>query len=728
MAVEIIYDLFTFGAVCSAENRGQSKFFWRNVLFTGGLFAIIKRKTLGCAWTLKYGTWKVAAPDDGVVQRLCAAGYAPLTALVLSGRGCRTPEQAHELLGTDGALADPLEMKEMERAVAVIRRALEKKKKIAVFGDYDVDGITATCLLTDYLRGLGADCGFHIPGRIEEGYGLNSAAIEQLAAQGVELIISVDCGITAIEEAQLCRRLGVELVITDHHECKPQLPEAAAVVDPHRADRTYPHTDLSGVGIAFKLAAALEGDQDAIARRYCDLFCLGTIADVMPLRGENRRLVTEGLQALQRPERLGLRALINACDCGKQAITAATIGYVLAPRINAAGRMEHAELAVQLFLSKDPAEAERLAQTLCRLNRERQTTEAEIYREASEKLKKTHCADRAIVLAGENWHQGVIGIVASRLCEEYCRPTFLICLNGEHGKASSRSYGGFDLFRSLTELAPLLEDFGGHEFAAGFTIARGNIDEFRRQICRRAEEYSAGGAAKPTLEVDCEAPEALLTEANINGLAQLEPCGTGCPKPVFCMSELEIERVGAVGGGKHLKLRLKTRRGASLQAIFFSAGSLTEELAVGDRVDVACHLQINEFRDTRTVQLSLLDLRPASATALFDRFAAGTPLTAAERAALAPERDDVAAVWRYLKKHAPRNGQWARAELNGLARRVAAAAPGHSLRRTVPCLAILSELGLIGLQREGESAAVRLVPDAAANQLENSKLYQALHA
>ena len=310
---------------------------------------------------LKYGTWNVAAPEDGVVKELCAAGFAPLTARVLSARGCRSATQARELLGTEQPLIDPLQMKEMDRAVAVIRRAMEQKKKIAVFGDYDVDGITATCLLADYLRTHGASCSFHIPGRIEEGYGLNAAAIEQLAAQGVELIVSVDCGITAVEEAKLCKRLGVELVITDHHECKPELPEAAAVVDPHRIDRTYPHTDLSGVGIAFKLAAALEGDQNAIARRYCDLFCLGTIADVMPLRGENRRLVAEGLRAMQQPERLGLRALIEACDCGKQPITASTVGYVLAPRINAAGRMEHAELAVQLFLSREPAEAARLA-------------------------------------------------------------------------------------------------------------------------------------------------------------------------------------------------------------------------------------------------------------------------------------------------------------------------------------------------------------------------------
>lgn len=677
---------------------------------------------------LKYGTWNIAAADEEAAERLRAAGYAPLTALVLSGRGCRSAEQAHELLGTDGALADPFAMKEMDRAVAVIRRATEKKTKIAVFGDYDVDGITATCLLTDYLRSHGAECSFHIPGRIEEGYGLNAAAIRQLAAQGVGLIITVDCGITAVEEAQLCRELGVELVITDHHECKPQLPDAAAVVDPHRADRTYPHTDLSGVGIAFKLAAALEGDQEAITRRYCDLFCLGTIADVMPLRGENRRLVAEGLRAMQQPKRLGLRALIEACDCGRQPITAATIGYVLAPRINAAGRMEHAELAVQLFLSREPSEAERLAQTLCRLNRDRQTTEAEIYREATAKLKKTQGSDRAIVLAGENWHQGVIGIVASRLCEEYCRPTFLICLNGEHGKASSRSYGGFDLFRSLTELAPLLEDFGGHEFAAGFTISRGNIDEFRRRICQRAEEFSAGGAEKPALQIDCEVPEELLTEENINGLSQLEPCGTGCPKPIFCMSELEIERICAVGNGKHLRLRLKPRCGAALQAIFFSAGNLTRQLSVGDRVDVACHLQINEYRDAHTVQLNLLDLRPASATALFDRFTGGAALTSAERRALAPEREDVAAVWRWLKRCLPRDGRQMRAEADELAERIAASAPDRSLRRVLPSLEVLSELGLIELRRDGGQLALRMMPNAAPNKLENSKLYRTLHA
>lgn len=674
---------------------------------------------------MKYGTWKIAAPGKEAVAALQAAGYSPLTARVLSARGYQTPEAAHALLRADQPLIDPFQLKEMDRAVEAIRYAIAQKQRIAVFGDYDVDGITATCLLTDYLRSVGADCICHIPGRVEEGYGLNAAAIEQLAARQVRLIITVDCGITAVAEAALCRSLGVTLVITDHHECKQILPDAAAVVDPHRPDRTYPHTNLSGVGIAFKLAAALDGDQERIAARYCDLFCLGTIADVMPLCGENRRLVTQGLEAMQTPKRLGLRALMHACDCTNQPITASTVGYVLAPRINAAGRMEHAELAVQLFLSENESEAAVLAQTLCRLNRERQETELEIYREASARLRRSKSTGSAIVLAGEHWHQGVIGIVASRLCEEYCRPTFLICLNGERGKASSRSYGGFDLFSSLTALSPLLEGYGGHEFAAGFTISRNNIDEFRRQICRRAEEYTASGLGRPTLEIDCEIPARLLTEGNIGGLSELEPCGTGCPRPVFCMSELQIERVGSVGNGKHLRLRLRTRDGTPLHAIYFSGGPLQKELSPGDLVDVAFHLQINEYHGARTVQLSLLDLRRASPTALYDRFAHHEPLSEYERALLAPQRGDVADVWRYLRKTVP-DGAALCCELEELCLAVAASAQRHSIRRTLACLEILADLNLLDLRREQSRVKIRIIPGSTPNPLENSQLYRAL--
>ncbi len=677
-------------------------------------------------YSVKYGTWNIAAPEEEKVHILQQAGYSALTAHVLCGRGYDTPEKAARLLCSDAPLLDPFAMREMDAAVQAIRRGMEQHTKIAVFGDYDVDGITATCLLTDYLRSAGADCVAHIPGRLEEGYGLNHGAIDQLYAEGVRMIITVDCGITALEEAEKCAEMGITLVVTDHHECKDELPRAAAVVDPHRPDRTYPHTNLCGVGIAFKLAAALHGDQDEIAARYADLFCLGTIADVMPLSGENRRLVVQGLSALQRPARLGIRALMQACGCDSQPVTASTIGYILAPRINAAGRMEHAELAVQLFLTEDASEAETLAETLCRLNRERQATELEIYREAVSRLRGRKGSDSAIVLAGESWHQGVVGIVASRLSEEYCRPTFLICLNGERGKASSRSYGGFNLFSSLSEMSDLLEGYGGHELAAGFTILRSNIDEFRRRICRRTEEFAASGQARAALEIDCEITPELLTEENTDGLSELEPCGTGCPKPVFCMSELTIERVSTVGGGKHLRLRLRALNGDSLQAIYFSAGNLSKKLEVGERIDAAFHLQINEFRGTKAIQLSLIDLRRTSATELFDRFAAGKSLSKVEREAIAPERRDVADVWQYLTARAP-SGWPVRSELSVLAASIAEWTNNrHSPRRTLSCLAVLQELGLLRYERERSMIEICLTPENGPNPLENSSLYHTL--
>ncbi len=672
---------------------------------------------------VKYETWNIACPKEEAVERLRGAGYGELTARVLSARGFDTPQAACELLSSQAELISPFAMKEMDKAVAVIEDAIENNICMAVFGDYDVDGITATCLLTEYLRERGAKCIAHIPGRMEEGYGLNVGAIEQLYAEGVRLIITVDCGITAIKEAELCDSLGITLVITDHHECKELMPNAAVVVDPHRADRTYPHTALCGVGIAFKLVAALEGDQERIAEKYCDLFCLGTIADVMPLLGETRRLVMMGLDALRRPKRLGVRALIEACDCAQRPITASTIGYVLAPRINAAGRMEHADLAVQLFLTKDANEANELAQTLCRLNRERQAIELEIYHEASQKLKKSP-PKHAIVLAGENWHQGVVGIVASRLCEEYCLPTFLICLSGERGKASSRSYGGFNLFASLTELSYLLEGYGGHELAAGFTIPREHIDEFRIQMSVRAEHYSKTSSDIHALEIDCELTEKMISEKNVEQLSQLEPCGTGCTKPVFCLSEAMIERLSVIGGGKHLRLRLRMKDGSCLHAIYFSAGAMAKTLTVGQSVDVAFHLNINEYHGLRNIQLNLLDLRKSSPTRLYDDFCKGKQLNEVQRSALALTREDVKAVWNYLTGLAP-VGTLLRSQAESLCISIAAAGK-CSRHRVLPCLEVLAELGFLSVSRSGQRIELRVLPYCKKNPLENSQLYMTL--
>ena len=571
--------------------------------------------------------------------------------MILSARGLKTPQEAQGYLGCDCPMPEPFEMTDMDLAAGRVGVAMSRGEKIAVFGDYDVDGITATCLLSDFLRRHGADVVSYIPGRMEEGYGLNPIAIHQLHEEGVKLIITVDCGITAISEAQLCKELGIDLVITDHHECKETLPEAIAVVDPHRPDGGYPHMTLSGVGVAFKLAAALCGSQEEVLADYADMVCLGTVADVMPLQGENRIFVSRGLKSLQHTRRPGIAALMKESGCDADNISASSIGFMLAPRINAAGRMGKIELAIELFLTKDAERATYLAKALCDLNKQRQSVESEIYDQAVAMLRSQKTPE-AIVLAGETWHQGVVGIVASRLAEEYSCPAFLICMDGDHGKASSRSYGGFNLFSALSTLAPLLESYGGHELAAGFTISRSQIDAFRQQICQIAKDYYAEMDQRTTLDVDCAVTAELLTVAGIESLNILEPCGNGCPRPLLMMERLHVERIGMVGGGRHMRLRLRQGR-YNMGAIYFSATPETASIQPGDLVDVAFLPQINEFRGERSVQLNIQDIRPSCAapctadSAGYRALKSGT-LSASAAEALIPSRATLAMVWRYL--------------------------------------------------------------------------------
>ena len=600
---------------------------------------------------LKYGVWNAAVPEGGAVNALVSGGYAPLVAMILAARGIETKEQADHYLGNNCPLPDPFLLTDMDIAAGRVGVAMSRGETIAVYGDYDVDGITATCLLSDFLRRHGAHCIHYIPGRIEEGYGLNPTAIHSLKKQGVSLIITVDCGITAIEEAALCKELGIDLVITDHHECKDILPDAVAVVDPHRPDGGYPHKDLSGVGVAFKLAAALCGSQEEILADYADMVCLGTVADVMPMRGENRVFVSQGLNALHRSSRPGLAALMKECDCAPDSVSASSIGFMLAPRINAAGRMEKIDLATELFLTKDPERATYLARALCELNRQRQTVEAEIYQQAVAMLPTDRIPD-AIVLAGETWHQGVVGIVASRIAEEYNCPTFLICMDEDHGKASSRSYGGFNLFSSLSQLSDLLESYGGHELAAGFTIHRDNIDAFRTRISQMARDYYADTDCRTTLDVDCCVSPELLSLSSFESLSALEPCGTGCPKPVLMMERLTVERLTMVSSGRHLRLRLRQGR-HTVNAIYFSCGTESGSVVVGDLVDIVFAPHINEYRNERSVQLNILDIRPSCSalctveTKLYRALCSGN-ITPGQAAELLPDRTTLGMVWRYL--------------------------------------------------------------------------------
>ena len=675
---------------------------------------------------VKYGIWNVSEPDPSAVNTLVGAGYAPLAAMILASRGICDNAQAHNYLDCDSPLLDPFLMTDMDKAAGRVGLAMAMSEKIAVFGDYDVDGITATCLLTDFLRRHGANVVSYIPGRLEEGYGLNPIAIRQLHAEGVQLIITVDCGITAISEAQLCRELGIDLVVTDHHECKDTLPYAAAVVDPHRPDGGYPHKNLSGVGVAFKLAAALSGDQEEVLRDYADMVCLGTVADVMPLQGENRVFVARGLQSLSRTKRPGIAALMQESGCDANNVSASSIGFMLAPRINAAGRMGRIELAVELFLTDDPGRAAEVAKQLCDLNRQRQSVESEIYDQAVSMLPAGQPPE-AIVLADESWHQGVVGIVASRIAEEYACPAFLICLDGQHGKASSRSHGGFNLFASLTQLSSLLESYGGHELAAGFTINRANIPEFRRQICQLAAGYYSDDTPRTSLDIDCAIPAELLTIPNIDSLVVLEPCGNCCPKPVLMMKNLTIERITMVGGGRHMRLRLRSGR-FGLNAIYFSANPAAVSIQTGDVVDVAFTPQVNEFRGERSVQMNVQDIRPSCSaeccpdTSGYHALLNGR-LTREIAQALLPERATLAMVWRYLAS--------ASADIEEspicLCRKIVRwTGKALSLGQMMTCLDIFRDVGLLETRRVHKHLHIRLTPGNTKADLNTSQTMQQL--
>ncbi len=662
---------------------------------------------------------------DGV-NALVGSGFSPLSAMILAARGIETPRSAQEYLGCEAPLPDPFAITDMAPAVERVRLAMARGEKIAVFGDYDVDGITATCLLTDYLRRHGADCVSYIPGRLEEGYGLNPIAIHQLHGEGVGLIVTVDCGITAVEEAALCRELGMDLVITDHHECKDILPLAAAIVDPHRPDDRYPHKNLSGVGVAFKLASALEGSQEAVLADYADLVCLGTVADVMLLQGENRVFVARGLEAMASRPRVGIAALIAESGCDSDSISASTIGFVLAPRINAAGRMGQIHLAIDLFLTQDPALAASLAAQLCELNRQRQAVESDIYTQAISMLPQGN-PPAAIVLADETWHQGVVGIVASRMAEEFCCPTFLICLDGDHGKASSRSFGGFNLFSSLTVLSDLLESYGGHELAAGFTITRDQIPEFRRQICRLADQFYSDDTPRTLLEIDCAITPELLTVKGIDSLEVLEPCGNGCPKPVLMMERLAVERINLVGNGRHMRLRLRQGHHC-INAIYFSATPESASIAPGDVVDVAFHPQINEFRGERAVQLNVLDIRPSCAvpcpatSARYALLRSGT-IGSADAEILLPDRKILSLVWRYL---AASQGTLREAPMCLCRKIVRWSGISVSLEQLLTALDIFRDVGLLQTQRHHKYLHITLTPGTQKADLNASKTMQCL--
>ena len=670
---------------------------------------------------MKFEKWNIGSPAQVDVARLQNAGYPYLLSTVLAARGIVSPEAAAEFLDRERKLTlSPMLLRDMDKAVARIQRAIAEGEVIAVFGDYDVDGITSTVVLLDYLKSCGVRCLRHIPRRIEDGYGLSKDAIRALWDQGVTLIVTVDCGITGNEEVAFAASLGLDVVITDHHECKEALPEAVAVVDPHRPDCPYPFKHLAGVGVALKLVLALGGEsrEDALFARYCTLAAIGTIADVMRMEGENRTIVSCGLEALPHTDFVGVHALLKEAGLLGKPITSIQIGFVLSPRINAAGRMGAADLAVDLLETDDPAQAEELAQALCNLNRERQTVEQSICADAISQIEKLRTEERsALVLSSENWHQGVVGIVASRLSEKYSCPSFMIHLKDGTGKGSCRSYGGFNLFAALESCTDLLDGFGGHELAAGFTIPEENIPLFRTRINRYVRSASGGELPVSSLEVDAPiAAPAAVTLSEVEHLSLLEPYGAGNARPVFALLGATVDTVQPVGQGRHVKLRL-SKGPCRFDAIFFSTTEAECGVAAGARVDAAFYLQANTFRGATTLQLQLIDLRPSltpsrhegEALDLLHRLLEGEPLTAQEAGRLNASRDQFGACWLALERRL-RSGKAAEPLLPFIRQLAAEAGGSESFLRTALSLAVFRERGLVSLSLREDILTASLNP------------------
>ena len=560
---------------------------------------------------MKFEKWCVRGYDRDDAVALVHSGYNPLVAVILASRGCNTSEMAEEVMRCAPAeIPDPFLLKDMDKATKRIGKAIADKEKVMVFGDYDVDGMTSSCIMHEFLVSLGLDCDIYIPGRLDEGYGLNIPALDSFAENGVTLVVTVDCGITAVEETEHAKKLGIDLIITDHHECKAELPDAVAIIDPKRPDCPYPNKSLAGVGVAFKVVCALAGSEKTqqMLETYGELVALGTIADVVSLRGENRTLVRYGMEKLINTKRPGLKRLLHETGLDCKRITTASIGYAIAPKLNAAGRMGQPSLSVNLLTTKSEAEAAKIADELDALNTERRNLVTKIFNDACDILAKTKTPD-PIILARRGWYQGVMGIVAARIAEIHMLPTIMICIdeNGM-GRGSCRSFACFQLYSALEYCSDYLVNFGGHEMAAGLTIREEDIPEFSRKF-REYYHKMIEIAPVPTLTIDFEVIKpALLSIENLEAATALEPYGNGNPAPILCIKNAVLTALTPVGGGMHTKIRI-SKLGENFDGIFFSQTIEELNVKVGDRVDAAFEPQINEFRGKRSVQLLMADLK-----------------------------------------------------------------------------------------------------------------------
>lgn len=604
--------------------------------------------------------WEVRPLDKERAAALAQTYGVPFfLAMLMNIRGLDDAAHLREFLGEGEPLSDPFLLKDMDKAAARITRAVDNMEKIAVYGDYDADGVTSTAMLYSYLETRGADVIFYIPQREGEGYGMNMGAVEYLKEQGVSLIVTVDNGISSVQEVARANELGIDVVVTDHHRPQEILPDAVAVVDAYRPDDTSPYKHFSGVGIAFKLLMALEdgaGDVEDLLEAYSDLAAIGTIGDIVPLTGENRTLIRAGLERLSQSDRPGVQVLLENAGIAGKVLTSTNVAFTLVPRINATGRMGAPERAVRLLISGYEEEAEVLSEEICADNEERRRVEAEIAEAAFADIgAKGYMKDRVVVVDGENWHHGVIGIVASRVTERCGKPCMIISRGETEAKGSGRSIEGFSLFEAICACGDLLIKFGGHPMAAGITLKPENIEAFRKRINRYAAEHFPQMPTQ-TVTLDCKLNPAALSVSMAQSLTQLEPFGNGNPQPVFGLFNMELSNVTPVGGGGHLRLTLE-KNGAVITAMRFNTKPEELPYHIGDKIDLAVQLEAREFRGQPSLTVIVRDMKFAAfdtekniaSLASFEKWQRGEVLSAEDKNRLYPDRACLAAIYRALR-------------------------------------------------------------------------------
>ncbi len=643
--------------------------------------------------------WVVNSCDKEVATLIAEElNISPYAALIASARGVKTVEDAEEFFGMNESIpADPFDFPDMYKAVKRIKTALDNFERIAVYGDYDADGVTATALLYSYLEMQGADVVFAVPNRHTEGYGLSYSAIDNISRMGAKLIITVDNGISAVEEAEYIRQLEMDLIVTDHHLPSDVIPDAVAVVDPHREDCILPFKDYAGVGVAYKLICAIEGEENEVTESFLDLVTIGTIADVMPLKGENRSIVRRGTQLINDSDRVGIQALTEIAGLEGKTIKSGTVAFGLAPRINAAGRIGTADRAIRLLLSEDFDEATALASEINEDNVSRQQTEQEILNQAIEIIEANPAwkFDRVLVVSGENWHDGVIGIVASRLVEKYGKPTIVITENEDNtAKGSGRSVEGFSLYEALCACADVLDHYGGHTLAAGLGIVTDKIPDFREAINTYADTLDA---FYPIQTIDFKINPSCVNTELLDVIESLEPFGAGNPQPVFGLYNMTLTDITPIGSGKHLRLTLR-RGDATLNAVLFRMTQLDFPYIVGDVLDVAATFEPNEYLGQ--IRLNILvrniKLHDMDDETLFDGIGKFDDVMSGRNTgqiSALPDRDFIALVYKFIRS----KGKW-RYDNEILCKRLGLQADSYAKI----CVAVeaLSELGT--LVRDGD--------------------------